>query len=179
VFPWDAGAAPGARFSASHVPPASGRGRFDLPVEVSPVLYAAVTPDHAVAELLQPWRGRPLEPSHLSRAGLPLAMVEVKVPPASARRLADLCDPSYLAAVGIGPDTTASRVRAITQPIARVAWDAGRHGIRWWSGFWGDWRTVVLFTARMSRDLEFGTPEALTTDHPAVAKAASLLGMSA
>ena len=46
-------------------------------------------------------------------------------------------------------------------------------------GFWGDWHTVVLFTARMSGGLRFGAPEVLTVSHPAVAKAADLLGMPA
>ena len=69
VFPWHAGAVPGSRFSPSHVPEPTGRGRFDLPRDLSPVLYVAATPDHAVGELLQPWRGHPLEPSHLTRAG--------------------------------------------------------------------------------------------------------------
>ena len=177
VFPWHAGAVPGSRFSPSHVPEPTGRGRFDLPRDLSPVLYVAATPDHAVGELLQPWRGRPLEPSHLTRAGLPLAIVEVGVPPDTAGSLADLCDASHLSATGINPDATASRIRAVTQSIARGAWDAGHSGIRWWSSFWGDWHTVVLFTARMSGGPHVGVPEVLTVDHPAVAEAASLLGM--
>lgn len=177
VFPWHPGAAPGTRFSPSHVPEPTGRGRFDLPRDLSPVLYAAETPDHAVGELLQPFRGRRLQPSHLTRAGLPLAIVELHVPLDSARKLADLCDASHLAATDTAPDATASRVRGTTQPIARAAWDAGYHGIRWWSSFWGDWHTLVLFTARSAGDLRFGAPEVLTVGHPAVAEAASLLGM--
>jgi hypothetical protein len=177
VFPWDPGAARGARFSPSHVPDPTGRGRFDLPRALSPVLYAAETQDHAVGEVLQPWRGRRLEHFHLTRAGLTLAIVEVKVPSRSTGRLADLCQASHLAASGIGPDATASRFREVTQPIARAAWDAGHHGLRWWSSFWGDWHTVVLFTARTGEGLRFGAPEALTPGHPAVAKAADLLGM--
>lgn len=141
------------------------------------MLYVAETPDHAVGELLHPWRGRHLEPAHLTRAGLPLAIVELAVSSGSARKLADLCDASHLAATETRPDATASRLRGITQPIARAAWDAGHHGLRWWSSFWGDWHTVVLFTARVSGTLRFGEPEALTVDHPAVAEAASLLGM--
>lgn len=141
------------------------------------MLYVADTPDHAVGEVLQPWRGRPLEPSHLTRAGLALAIVEVDVPPATVRSLADLCDAARLAATRTNPDATASRIRSITQPIARAAWDAGHHGLRWWSSFWGDWHTVVLFTARVPGGLHFGPPEVLTVGHPAVAEAASLLGM--
>lgn len=141
------------------------------------MLYVAETPDHAVAELLQPWRGRPLAPPYLTRAGLPLAIVELVVAHRSTRRLADLCDPSHLAARGIAPDATASRSRPLTQPIARAAWDAGHHGIRWWSSFHGDWHTLVLFAARVSDDLDFGEPEPLGLGHPTVAAAARFLGM--
>ena len=179
VFPWDAGAAEGTRFTPSHVPRPSGRGRFDLPRAVSSVLYTSETAEHAVSEMLQPWRGRTLESAHLTRARLPLALVEVRVAPSSMGRLADLCDPSCLAASDIAPDRTASRFRHLSQPIARAAWDAGFQGLRWWSSFWGDWHTVVLFTARVEGKLGFETPEVLTRDHAAVRKAAELLGMSA
>ena len=66
----------------------------------------------------------------------------------------------------------------VTQPIARAAWKAGHHGLRWWSSFWGEWHTVVLFTKRLSGTLGFGEPGVLTVDHPAVTEAASLLGMA-
>lgn len=143
------------------------------------MLYAAQTPDHAVGEMLQPWRGRRLEPFHLTRANLPLAIVELEVPPVSGRRLADLCDASYLAGAGVAPDATASRLRTLTQPVARAAWAAGHHGLRWWSSFWGDWHTIVLFTARIAEDLRPGAPVVLTVDHPAAVRAAVLLGMPA
>jgi hypothetical protein len=146
---------------------------------VSSVLYTSETAEHAVSEMLQPWRGRTLESAHLTRARLPLALLEVRVAPSSMGRLADLCDPSYLATSGTAPDRTASRFRHLSQPLARAAWDAGFHGLRWWSSFWGDWRTVVLFTARVEGKLGFGTPEVLTLDHAVVRKAAELLGMPA
>lgn len=178
MFPWRAAAAPGERFSPSHIPETTGRGRFDLSRELSPVLYLAETPDHAVGELLQAWRGCPLQPGHLLRAGLPLALAEVRVPDAFLPHLADLCDPAYLAAAGVRPDTTASRHREPTRHVARAAWEAGYHGLRWWSSFWGDWHTVVLFTARAHRIVRFGPPEPLDVDHPAVSTAAALLGMA-
>lgn len=179
VFPWDAGATEGTRYSPSHVPQPTGRGRFDLPRAVSSVLYTSEAAEHAVSEMLQPWRGRTLDSSQLTRARLPLALVEVRVAPSSMGRLADLCDPTYLVASGTAPDKTASRFRHVSQPIARAAWDAGFHGLRWWSSFWGDWHTVVLFTARVEGYLTFGAPEVLTLDHVAVKKAAELLGMLA
>ena len=113
------------------MPEPTGRGRFDLPRDLSPVLYLAEAPAHAVGEMLQAWRGQRIRPAHLNRAGLPLALVEVRFPPGSARKLADLCDPAHLAATGTAPDTSASRSRGRTQPIARSAWDGGHHGIRW------------------------------------------------
>jgi hypothetical protein len=127
--------------------------------------------------MLHPWRGRPLRPFHLIRAGFPLAIVEVNLPANSTRRLGNLCDPEFLVEVGIRPDTTASRHRHITQPVAKAVWDWGHHGLRWWSSFWGDWHTVVLFEARMPGRIRFGKPEVLTVDHPAVETAADLLGM--
>ena len=130
-----------------------------------------------MGESLHAWRGQRIRDAHLTRTNLPLAMVEVHVPPASGRTLADLCDPAYLARTGTAPDTTASRRRDRTQPIARAAWDAGHHGLRWWSSFWGDWHTVVLFTARLRSALRCGEPELLTVGHRAVMEAAELLGM--
>lgn len=179
VFPWNADAPAGARFSCSHVPQPTGRGRFDLPRAVSPVLYTSEDPEHAVGEMLQPWRGRTLESFHLTRARLPLALVEVRITSNSVERIADLCDPAHLAAYDLAPDRSASRFRHLSQPMARAAWDAGFHGLRWWSSFWGDWHTVVLFTDRVEGNLRFGTPEVLTPNHTAVKKAAELLGMLA
>lgn len=131
-----------------------------------------------MGEALQAWRGRPLEPAHLLRAELPLALVEVLLPAATSPRLADLCDAAYLHGAALAPDATASRLRERTQPVARTAWDAGHDGLRWWSNFWGDWHTVVLFTARVGGRLRYGAPVALDVGHPAVLDAATLLGMA-
>ena len=176
VFPWDESAREADRFSASHVPPPTGRGRFDLPRELSPTLYLAESPDHAVAELIQPWRGRRISPAHLVRAGHPLAMVRVKVD-VSSEKIADLCEPEVLTDTGVAPDRSASRRREVTQPLARRIWEGGFTGLRWWSSFWGDWHTHVVFTARTRERLSFGEPEPLDVAHPAVAGAAGLLGI--
>ncbi|MDZ7781122.1 MAG: RES family NAD+ phosphorylase [Gemmatimonadota bacterium] len=190
VFPWDERASEGDRFSPSFVPPPTGRGRFDLPHDISRVLYLAESPEHAVAELLHPWRGRSVDARHLVRAGRPLAAVEVQVDEdRSGTKVADLCEPDVLVALDVAPDRTASRHRTLTQPIARTVWDAGFAGLRWWSRFWGDWHTTVLFTARLeegvaergggvARPLSFGTPEPLTPTSPAVAEAARALGIA-
>lgn len=50
VFPWDPSSEPGAPFSAAYIPLTTGRGRFDLPVDRSAVLYVAESVEHAIAE---------------------------------------------------------------------------------------------------------------------------------
>ena len=177
VFPWDEDANPGARFSPSFVPATTGRGRFDLPRELSNILYLADSPEHAVGEVIQPWRGRRIGVSHLRRAGFPLALVRVTLAPEVESDLVDLCEPQVLRDEGIAPDITASRHRENTQPLARQVWDTGASGLRWWSSFWGDWHTVVLFTARAGDRTEFGDPIPLTPSDPAVVRAADLMGI--
>lgn len=176
VFPWDPEAGSGRPFSPSFVPPTTGRGRFDLPVDHSPILYVAESPEHAVAEALVPWRNRPLTIRHLERAGRGLALVRVRVPDDPDLALADLCDPGVLLDLDAGPDRIASRHRWITQPISRAVWDAGHAGLRWWSAFWGDWHGAVLFLARLG-GVRFGEPQPLTLETRAVIDAAEALGM--
>ena len=167
----------GRLFSPSHIPPTTGRGRFDLPAACSPVLYVAESPEHAIAEAIQPWRNRPLRRPHLVRAGRPLALVGVHVAPEAASDLADLCDPRVLGRFGLGADRVASPHRRRTQAIAAAVWDRGHSGLRWWSGFRGDWHGVVLFTARMKARMRFGSPEVLSAENPALEEAAAALGM--
>lgn len=177
VIPWDPDVNEGSLFSPSYIPPTTGRGRFDLPVACSPVLYVAESPEHAIAEALQPWRNRPLRKPHLLRAGRPLALVGVDLAPDKASDLADLCDPGVLGRLGVSADRVASRDRRRTQPVAASVWDSGHAGLRWWSGFRGDWHGIVLFTARTRRRLRFGRPEVLSAENEALRKAAAALGM--
>lgn len=178
AFPWHRRAREGEPFSPSFVPRVTGRGRFDLPMGTSPVLYLAQTPEHAAAEVIQPWRGQTVDARHLQRAGHPLALVPIHVS-APADTIANLCDPSALVDLPAAPDRLASRHRSITQPLARAVWDAGRAGLRWWSSFWGDWHTVVLFTARLPEEVRatYGQPDPLTLGAPAMVEAARLLGI--
>jgi len=177
VFPWDERASPGETFSPSFIPSSTGRGRFDLSRDRSSVLYLAESPDHAVGESLQPWRGRRIGERHLTRAGLRLSLVAVSIDDDAAAALADLCDPKLLAETGLPPDHLASRRRWVTQPLATSLWDQGYPGLRWWSGFRGDWHTVVLFLARIGDRLAFGEPAPLALGSPAVTEAARLLGI--
>lgn len=167
----------GRLFSPSFVPPATGRGRFDLPVSCSPVLYVAESPEHAIAEAIQPWRQRPLRRPHLVRAGRPLALVRVEMPPEMASALADLCRPDVLGRFGLSADRVASRHRRRTRAVAASVWDRGHVGLRWWSGFGGDWHGVALFTARTKEGVRFGSPEVLSAETPALQEAAAALGM--
>lgn len=178
AFPWDPRAGRGAPFSPSFVPRATGRGRFDLPLGTSATLYLAESPAHAVGEMIQPWRGRTLGPRHLERVGHAIAIVEARVT-APEGAIADLCDPATLGSFGAPPDRVASRQRSVTQPIARRVWDSGQIGLRWWSSFWGDWHTVVLFSDRVTPPVrvDFGTPVPLTLDAPPLVEAARLLGI--
>jgi hypothetical protein len=177
VFPWREGATPGDPFSPSYVPPPTGRGRFDIPRNRSFVLYLAESPDHAVGEALQPWRGRPLSEALLKQGGLPLSLVRVRLDDVGSHEVADLCDPELLARLGVAPDRLASRLRWVTQPLAASLWQRDFGGLRWWSSFWGEWHTVVLFLERVRDRLTFGEPEPLTIESAPVLEAARLMGM--
>lgn len=177
VFPWDPDAADGEPFSPTYVPPLQGKGRFDLPGVPGGVLYCAETPEHAVAEQIQHLRGQTLDEADLRIAGRGLALVPVTLPPMVRERVADLCDPEELLRLGVRPDETASRDRRLTQRIAASVHAAGHAGLRWWSALNGDWHTVVLFRDRLDSPLEYGAPERLTLDHPAVQEAARILGI--
>lgn len=177
VVPWDPDVNEGRLFSPSHIPPTTGRGRFDLPVACSPVLYVAESPEHAIAEAIQPWRNRPLRAAHLLRAGRPLALVGVEVAAGKGVDLVDLCDPGVLGRLGVTADRVASRDRRRTQRIAASVWDHGHAGLRWWSCFRGDWHGVGLFTARTEQSVRFGSPEVLSPETPLLHEAAAALGM--
>ncbi len=178
VFPWDRRARAGEPFSASYIPPTTARGRFDLPIACSPVLYLAETPDHAIAESIQPWRNQLLRSAHLLRARRPLALVDVQLAGRQAAELVDLCDPEALRSLRLRPDQIASRHRRSTQAIAASIWDSGNVGLRWWSSFWGDWHGAVLFWERAREGLHFGKPRIIDGDTPALRVAAAALGVT-
>ena len=176
VFPWDRSAPSGAPFSSDYVPPQQGSGRFDL--ADGSVLYLAETPDHAVGEVLQGFRGRPLRDSALRRFGHPLALVRIDVPDEIAQGIVDLDDPSRLLALSLHPSDVASDDRARTREIATRLRDGGATGLRWWSRLTGDWHGVVLFLSGASMErLRIGPPEVLRRDHAAVVAACRQLGI--
>lgn len=185
VFPWDPAAPDGQPFSARYVPPAGSQtgGRFDL--ENVPVLYLAEQPEHALAELLQRFRGRPLRQGHLRRHDSqspgtfhPLSLVQAYLPTEIEREIPDLGDPAALSQFGIRPDHLASRERRITQAISRTLHDHGLPGFRWWSALTGDWHVTVLYLDHVDvRQIAYRAPDALSLDHPVVRATARLLHM--
>lgn len=179
VFPWDPTAAEGERFSAAFVAGGQGRGRFDLAGNAAGVLYLAETPEHAVAELIQRFRNQPvpLDMADLIVAGRRLALVDVTIP--GTLRVADLCDPGVLARHGIAPDATAARTRATSQRIAADLHGQGYAGLRWWSAFFGEWHTVVVFRDRLAEiPFRYGSPSPLDLAHPALVEAARSLDVA-
>jgi hypothetical protein len=178
VFPWDPAAAEGDRFSAAFIPGGQGRNRFDLPGKSAGVVYFAESEVHAVAELLQRFRNspEPLTSEDLTSWGHTLALVQATLDPAIWPGVVDLCDPATLTAFAITADQPPSRERSRTQGIALNALGKGHAGLRWWSVFWGEWHTVVLFRERLTPDaLTYGRPTPLDIRNPAVIEAASLL----
>lgn len=185
VFPWDPAAPDGAPYSARFVPPFGSQtgGRFDL--GDVPVLYLSEHPEHALAEMLARFRGKPIQPGYLRRHDTrrpgtyhPLALVEAYLPAELDNGLPDLGDPNTLSRLGIRPDALASHERRITQAISRELHGEGLAGFRWWSALGGDWHVTVLYLDRVdTRRIAYRAPDALSPDHPVVAAAARLLQM--
>lgn len=178
VFAWDPDAAEGERFSASFVPGGQGSNRFDLDGDPRGVIYLAQSEDHAVAEMVQGLRNGadPLANDDLAVSGRRYAIAPVTLTAAVWAGIADLCEPSVLADLGITADRPAMPDRANTRRIAATLHDLGRAGLRWWWAFWGEWHTVVLFRARIPTGaLTCGEPVPLDVTTPSVQTAARLL----
>jgi hypothetical protein len=178
AFPWNLGAPAGERFSITYVAPLQGKGRFDLPGVPAGVLYLAETPEHAVAEMIQHYRGQTLDGADLRVAGRPLALARITIDDDAMTGVADLCDAAVLSRLGIRPDETASSNRRTTQRIAAQLYAAGHSGLRWWSALTGDWHTLVLFRDRTKTHLRFAPPQPLTLSHAAVIEATRALGIA-
>jgi hypothetical protein len=178
VFPWDPAAVPGEAFSPQFLPRQSGQGRFDLPASSgASAWYFAELPEHAVAEKLQHLRNRRLLDEFLFERGRRLAVCAVEVD--SALPLADLCEAGEVLARSVAPDRLSYRERSVTQEIARsLQLDRELAGFRWWSSFFGEWHTVVLFSDRLPADaLTFGPPSALDLSSLPLAVAARALAI--
>lgn len=176
VFPWDPAAEPGAPYAPDYIPQHQGSGRFDL--RESAVWYLAESPEHAVAELLQGFRGRRFQAGALRRFGYTLALASVELSDDTASRIMNLDDPAVLVRLGVAPSTLASDDRTRTQAVAESLFADGATGLRWWSKLNGDWHTVVLFLARATpQTLVMGAPVPLAAEHSAVVQACRQLAI--
>lgn len=180
VFPWDSEARPGMPFSATALPRHQGSGRFDIP-HITPVRYLAESPENAVGERIQTFRGQRLTDRNLKWGGRPLALIgaTIATPAPGEPDIIDLCDPQALVTHDCRPDMLASSDLIRTQVISAQLYATGALGFRWWSALRGDWHTIVLFVNRITPIvLQWDdTPEPLTISHAAVRSAALTLGV--
>lgn len=155
-----------------------GSGRFDVPASPRGVVYFAETPEHAVAEMIQQFRNHP-EPvttEDLTRWGQRLALVRATLDRTMWQKMADLCNPDTLTSLGLTAELAAYRDRRRTQTIAVDLYDKRYAGLRWWSAFWGEWHSVILFQERLRTGaVTYGEPIALDAGSAVVREAAALL----
>jgi hypothetical protein len=160
-----------------HVPrERQGAGRHDSPARFG-AFYAARSPEAAVAESIQAFRGRDLTDADLQLVdGSVLALAAFD--DAALRGLEDLDDPAVLLAEGWRPSGVASRERVTTQAMAMRVFLAGGLGLSWWSTLDAAWTNVTLFAERTIAAgmlVVAGSPERLTVRHPALVAAADHL----
>ncbi|MDQ2665886.1 MAG: RES family NAD+ phosphorylase [Gemmatimonadota bacterium] len=177
-FPWDSAASEGAPWSASYLVPGQTIGRFDLH-DRPPVRYLAESPEHALGEVLGPFRGTAFQPAYLRQSGRPLALVEVTLAPSLVKRIPDCTEPAVLTMLGLRPDELAHHDRSLTQAVSRAVYDAGKYaGLRWWSALTGGWHTTVVFSDHeRNGDVTFGVPRSLVASDAVVVRALGVLGI--
>jgi RES domain-containing protein len=177
VFPLIPGAGPSEDGGPLFVPRSlQGSSRHDNPGSYG-ALYASRRAESAVAERIQPFRGRELTSAHLRRAdGRRYALASID--DAGLGGVVDLDDPQELSRRGLRPSTVATRNRAVTQPVALAIFEEGSYGFAWWSTLEAAWTNVTLFAERAVPELALaGAPEPLSLDHPVVTAAARLVGV--
>ena len=179
VFRSASGADPAARGGPLHVPrDRQGAGRHDSPGRYG-AFYAARSPEAAVAETIQAFRGRDLSEADLGLVdGSVVALAAID--DAALGGLKDLDDPAVLLAEGWRPSGVASRARVTTQGMAVRVFEAGGLGLSWWSTLDAAWTNVTLFAERtIARAMLAltGSPERLTLRHPALVAAADHLAI--
>ena len=176
-FPWDRGAAEGARGGAHWFPRLlQGAGRHDNPMLYG-CLYASQDPLSPVVERLARFRGRPLTPDKLVSSGLPVALAALEL--ADEAELVDLDDPAALLQEELRPSQVATNDRSVTQAQAGGLFE--RHpeaaGLRWWSTFESLWANVTLFD-RAEAALAVADVHALDVGDDVVGEAAEFLGLA-
>lgn len=153
-----------------------GSGRHDNP-DLYGALYAARSPESAIAERVQGFRGQRLTGADLRLAdGRPWALGTIddaRLPP-----LVDLDDPGQLARRRLRPSMVATRDRPGTRGIARGIFAEDVPGFSWWSTLESSWTNVTLFAEVALAHLEvIGDPEPLSIQLPALRSAAEVLGI--
>lgn len=154
-----------------------GSGRHDSPGRYG-AFYAARTPEAAVAEAIQAFRGRDLEADDLVGAdGSPLALA--RLDDEALGPLVDLDEPAILVDHAWRPSAVASRSRPVTQPMAVRLFDDGAAGLSWWSTLDAAWTNVTLFAERTIAlgGITVASVETLALSHPAVVAAADHLAI--
>jgi hypothetical protein len=177
VFPLLPGAGPSEDGGPLFVPRSlQGSSRHDNPGSYG-ALYVSRWAESAVAERIQPFRGRELTAAHLRRAdGRPYALASID--DGGIDGVVDLDDPKELAKRALRPSNVATRDRTLTQPVALTIFEEGSYGFAWWSTLEATWINVTLFAERAVPELRVGAaPELLSLDHPVVTAAARLVGV--
>ena len=153
-----------------------GAGRHDNPYEYG-ALYASRSPESAVAEYLQFFRGQTVADGDLRFAdGRTLSLAEIQ--DTELPDLPDLDDPDELARRKLRPSQVATGDRDVTQALALRLFGEGLSGFSWWSTIEAAWINVTLFAERALELLgEAAEPKPLSTSHPAVQAAAERLGI--
>jgi RES domain len=177
VFPLRPGAPAGEEGGALYVPRfKQGEGRHDNPDRYG-ALYASRTPESAVAEQLQHFRGQVVLNADLRRLdGSQYALATID--DGEIGPLTDLDDPAELLRLELRPSGVATNRRDTTRRIALRIFEEGSRGFEWWSTLEASWPNVTLFAERAAPHLRLEEdPEPLSVHHPAVWVAADALGI--
>ncbi|MEX2372258.1 MAG: RES family NAD+ phosphorylase [Dehalococcoidia bacterium] len=177
VFPLVPDALPDAPGGALYVArERQGSGRHDHPEHYG-ALYVSRSPESAVAERIQAFRGQIIGDADLrfaSGARLALATFDDE----TLDPLIDLDDPAELVARGLRPSGVATRDRSATRAIALGLYAEGHAGFAWWSTLESGWSNVTLFAERSSSALALhATPEVLSVAHLVLRRAAEAIGV--
>ncbi len=162
-----------------------GVGRHDNPLHYG-ALYLSRSPESAVAESIQKFRGQTLTDGDLELVdGRRYALASIDDASLGDASLGDagpavidLDQPRELMRRDLRPSRVATRLRERTQPMALAIFDEGAAGIGWWSTLEASWPNVTLFAPRAVEHLSLAAdPEPLSVSHPALITAANLLGL--
>ena len=127
-----------------------GVGRHDNPLQYG-ALYVSRSPESAVAESIQKFRGQTLTDADLELVDgrrYALAAIDDAALPAAGLQTVDLDEPRELVQRDLRPSRIATRLRERTQPVALAIFDEGAAGIGWWSTLEASWPNVTLFAPR-------------------------------